>query len=185
MSDFEAVKADTRNGRRIIREHICFSEELTAEYHEKLVAYSDAVDREKNRDPETPSKTRASAQPETVTTRQAIVDLVEGNPTSFHEVGLQAMIADDWNALRAKYPPRDGVEADGGKYNVDKFAMPAIAAALVDPEPTDSNVEFIRVTLTNGERERLLHLIWNLNEGVRPAPKVGQILSILGGSESE
>lgn len=178
---FADVMASKSNGRRRTTETVCFSPDLAEEYRAHLIAAaaSKSESDRRGRDPESTETRRSADMPKWQTELQKAAALVEDNPDSFYDVVLEQMRRHDWLRLRTAHMPRDGHKEDEDRYNVASFPPAALAASMVDPEPTDDVISYFEDNLSSGEWNRLAVVIWNLNEGTRSVPKADQLSSIL------
>lgn len=187
MSSFEDVKKNPNVGRRNDSVTLCFDSDLDREYRELEVELEDAMRAEaKAAADEGKSNRRVAEKPRSHVISQQMADLREQNADSFYEFKVQALPRPEWNALRAKHPPRDThKDEDGGAFDSDTFPPAAVAASLIDPEPSEENLAWMTEYCTAGDWNRLGLLCWGLNEGTRAAPKAVPVSSTQGGSETE
>lgn len=178
---FADVMASKSNGRRRTTETVCFSPDLAEEYQAHLIAAAAAKseDERRGRDPEATSNRRSADLPKWQVELEKAAALVEDNPESFYDVVLEQMRRHDWLRLRTSHMPRDSHKEDQGRFNAASFPPAAVAASMVDPEPTDDVIAWLEDNLSSGEWNRLALVIWNLNEGTRSVPKADQLSSIL------
>lgn len=185
-ASFDDVMAAAGNGRRRTSALVCFSRELNSRYDELQLELEQAVRLEHSRESQPQTSRRSSDNPRSVELAQQIADLIEGSPEAFYELEFEQASRADWRRLRSQHPPRDGVAADNGLFNSDTFGPEAIKLCLVDPEPTPERFAYMHDVLSEGEWERLTLVVWELNEGARPAPKVSPMASlVLSGSATK
>jgi len=188
---FADVMASNKNGRRKIVERVCFSADLAEEYHALSIEYAEAKRAEDSRaaaaDPDKPSGRRLNADPESVKVLKKLEALIGDNSDAFYDVEFEQARDADWRVFRAQHAPRDDDDNDRGYFNADTFPRAAVAEYMLDPEPTDEVLAYFDENLSHGEWDRLGHLIWKLNEGVRSVPKAeaDMISLLLRGSEIE
>lgn len=123
-----------------------------------------------------------------------IDDLAAKNPKAFYDVVVKTLPEDEWDQLRAEHPATaetlsvlDPRGADGftGGVDFESFRVPAVIAALVDPEPTEKVIAYLKKNLSKGEWKTLAILVFNMNESSRPVPKSRLATSTTDGSESD
>lgn len=184
---FADVMSNKENGRRRDSELMCFHPTLANEYGQLGVRLVSAKNREDAaaKAGEGGTLRRIGGDVDSESIAREMAQMVDDNPESFHWVVIEAMDQAEWNALRAKHPPRDKVAADRGRFNAETFRRPALEAAVKDPEPTPEVIDYLLTTLSNGEIERLLHAIWGINEGHRAVVDPKAISAILAGSGTE
>lgn len=188
-TSFAEVMAAKTNGRRRVTEQVCFSPTLAEDYQALVIEYAAAKSEEERAAASPPPEGGRTGRlvpvdPKPHEVLKRLAALVEDNPTAFYNVTLEQLERADWLKLRGEHPPRDSVTADRDLFNDETFPPAAIAASMIDPEPTEDVLAYFGSTLSNGEWERLAQTIWNLNEGVRSVPKVEQVSQILGGNET-
>jgi hypothetical protein len=187
---FADVMSAKQNGRRTATTRVCFSPDLNQQYAELAEGLEEAIDLEQaarlgDPDKVNTKKRLVGNEPASTQIARKMADLIEQNPTAFYELKLEQLTRSDWMSLRTQHSPRDGVDADRGLYNADTFPPAALAASLVDPEPSEDVLRFFDENLSAGEWYRLVSHIWALNEGAREVPDPKVLSSILSGNVGE
>lgn len=183
---FADVMKNEANGRRRESVTLCFNSEIDRTYRELEVELRDALAAESrpSDDDRRPNRRAAEKNP-SYYIAEKMAALREEHAAAFHEFVCEAKPRAEWLALRSAHSPRDGHPEDGGVFNSDTFPPAAVAACLVDPEPTPDVIGWLEENLTSGDWDALGVLCWAINEGNREAPKAERVSSILAGTANE
>ncbi|MDF1705012.1 MAG: hypothetical protein P1U38_09585 [Aeromicrobium sp.] len=181
---FADVKKSQKNGRRTITHELCFSATINDEWDrlKEELALAVAADQPKGKSGD-PRPQRVGAKSHKVEVAEKMAALREANDDSFYAVTLTQIRSNEWQALRAEHPPRDGNMMDRSVFfNIDTFPRAAVAACMVDPEPTNDELAYFDEMLSSGEWLDLATKALAVNEGSRTVPFSQLASSILAGS---
>lgn len=171
----DVMKAET-NGRRRGSRLLCFGATLSDEFRELGAQLTLALNAEgaPKDDPQRKPMRRLSEGVGSTEIMAKIDALIADNPDAFYEAQYEQLRRDEWRKLRAAHAPRDDERADRGlPFNSDTFPRAVVAASLIDPEPTEDVLNWLDDVMSAGEWQAFASVLWEHNEGERPAPKAG------------